>query len=136
MDHESLTVAMTMAPGVYARNRMFAFFKDPEVRHAKQRAAILRGVVRQLNGAHGEVDEVHLSRGPSGVCMLRYRIANVHMTRSLELTVIEAACVAYLGARAGVRGMDASSEDRALIDGALRRLATGLALSTIEAGLR
>jgi hypothetical protein len=134
MDREALTVAMAVAPGVYARNRMFAFFKDPQVRHAKQRAAVLRGVIRQLTGLHGEVDEVVLSRGAHGPAVLKYRISSVHLVRSMELSEIEAACVAYLAARAGVPGMHATLEDRALIDGTLRKLAAGLALSVIEAG--
>ena len=133
MDHEALTVAMTVAPGVYTRNRMFALYKDPEVRRAKQRAAILRGVVRQLAGANGHADEVALSRGARGTCSLRYRIASVRLARSLEVSSLEAACIVYLGARAGVPGLHATAEDRALIEGALRRLASGLELSSLDA---
>ena len=135
MDPEALTVAMAMAPGVYTRNRMFTLFKDPEVRHARRRASVLRGAVRQLAGAHGAVDELHLSRSSHGGCSLKYRIASVHLARSIQLSELEAACVVYLGARAGVAGLHASLEDRALIDSALRRLASGLALSTLEATL-
>ena len=134
MDQEALTVAMTVAPGVYTRNRMFAFYKDPEVRRAKQRSAILRGVVRQLTGANGQPEDVTLSRGARGACMLRYRIASVRLARSLELSTLEAACVVYLGARAGVATLHPTAEDRALIEGALRRLASGLELSALDAG--
>jgi hypothetical protein len=134
VDREALTVAMAVAPGVYARNRMFGFFKDPEVRRAKQRAAVLRGVIRQLTGTHGEVDELSLSRSAHGPAILKYRISSVHLARSMELTEIEAACVAYLGARAGVAGLHATEEDRVVIDGTLRKLAAGLALRVIEAG--
>src|ERR1700687_2600437 len=102
---------MTVAPRVCARDRMFALYKDPDVRRAKERAAILRGVVRQLAGANGHADEVLFSRGARGACMLRSRIASVRLARSLQLSSLEAACVLYLGARAGVPGLQATADD-------------------------
>jgi hypothetical protein len=123
---------MAVAPGVYARNRLFSFFTDPEVRRAKARGAILRGVVRQLAGANGEVDHVVFSRS-SGRVLLRYRIARVKLERFVEMTELEGACVAYLASRAGVPGMHATEGDRALLDAALKRLANGLELATLEA---
>ncbi len=133
MDHEALIVAMTVAPGVYTRNRMFALYKDPEVRRARNRAALLRGVVRQLSGANGATEEVTLSRSPRGACMLRYRVPSVRLARSLVLSALETACVVYLGARAGVPGLHPTVDDRALIDAALRRLAGGLELRVVDA---
>jgi hypothetical protein len=139
VDADALTVAMAVAPGVYARNRMFTLFTDPEVRRAKARGGILRGVVRQLSGAQGQVDRVTFSRGP-GVspdgkvrCILRYRIARMKLERFVEMTELEAACVVYLASRAGLSGMHATEGDRALLDGALKRLANGLELAALEA---
>jgi hypothetical protein len=130
-DREALTVAMAVVPGIYPRNRMFSFYGDPEVRRAKARAAVIVGVVRHLAGSHGEAEDVAFARhGESRV--LRYRVARVHLDRRVELTEIEAACLVYLAARAGVRGMHPTAEDRAHLDGALRRLAGDLRLATLE----
>jgi hypothetical protein len=134
VDREALLVAMAVVPGLYSRNRMFALYRDPEVKRAKVRAAVIRGVVRQLSGSHGEAEEVALARHGE-VRVLRYRIARVKLDRRLELSEIEAACLVYLAGRAGVRGMHPTPEDRAHIEGALRRLAGDLRLSAIEAGL-
>jgi hypothetical protein len=130
VDEGALTVAMAVAPGVYARNRMFAFHKDPAVRRARARAATIRGLVRQLQGAHGAPCELVLARGAR--CVLKYRIDRLRLERKVELTEIEAACFAYLAARAGVRDVHATAEDRAMVDAALRRLATGLDLGELE----
>ena len=48
---EALTVAMALAPGVYARNRMFELFANAGVKRAKSRAATLRGIVKHLGRA-------------------------------------------------------------------------------------
>jgi hypothetical protein len=122
VDREALTVAMAVVPGLYARNRLFAFYSDPEVRRAKARASMIRGVIRQLAGSHGEADGVLVSRHPEG-CVVRYRIPRVRLDRRVELTEIETACLVYLAARAGVRNMHPTAEDRAHIEGALKRLA-------------
>jgi hypothetical protein len=129
VDRDALTVAMALVPRAYSRNRMFTLFKEPEVRRAKGRAAVLRGVVRQLAGSAGEPKDVVLERPhPFGPARLKYKIARVRYERSLELSALEAACLVYLGARAGIPGMHATADDRVLLHNALRRLTGGLAL--------
>ncbi len=124
-DLEALTVAMSIAPGVYARNRMFAFYKEPVVLRARARAATIRGVVRQLASAVLASSEVTLVRtGTSST--LRYKIDSLRFERRLDMTVLEAACFVYLATRAGIRGVRATAEDRALLDAALKRLALDL----------
>jgi hypothetical protein len=132
VDRDALMVAMAVVPGLYSRNRMFAMYGDPEVKRAKARASVIRGVVRQLTGFHGEPGDIALARN-GDARTLRYRIPRVKLDRRLELSEIEAACLVYLAGRAGVRGMHPSAEDRAHIDSALRRLAGDLRLSKIEA---
>ena len=127
IDEDALLVAMTVVPGLYSRNRMFALYTDPRVRYAKARAVVLRGVVRHLGGAQGETEVVELARGPKGG-LLRYRIGRMRLERSLELSDLEAACVVYLAGRAGSKAMRPSARDRALIDAALQRLSLGLRL--------
>jgi hypothetical protein len=133
LDAEALVVAMAVAPGAYARNRMFGFFKDPEVRRAKRRAATLRGLVRQLGGAQGKVDRLEVARPAEGRAVVRYRIASLHLERSAELSELELACVVYMAGRAGVAGLHVGGADRARLHAALRRLAVGLALSGVDA---
>jgi hypothetical protein len=136
----ALTVAMAVAPTVYTRNRMFAFFKDPEVRRARARAAQIRGIVRQLAGASGAVEDCTFTRGrgvedAATVC-LSYRIARIHLERHVELTELESACLLYLATKAGISGLVAGPAERALLDAALRRLAVGLELGTLESASR
>ena len=124
-DRDALTVAMAIAPGVYARNRLFALYKDARMRWARTRAGVLRGVVRQLAGERGDVEGPFWSRNAHGLVVLRYRIPAVQFERTLEVTELEAACLRYLGGKAKVAGLEPQADDRALVEGALRRLTHG-----------
>ncbi len=127
VDSEALTVAMAIAPAAYARNRMFAFFTHPEVRRAKRRASLLRGLARQLAGAQGPVEDLGVERR-GATTALSYRIASLHLERRAELSGLEAACVAYLAGRGGATALPVGLGDRALLQEALHRLAAGLSL--------
>jgi len=122
---EALTVAMTLAPGVYSRNRMFALFADVNVQRAKARAATLRGIVQQLPRACAvtltQEDPVHRTSGELEH-VLRYQVPELCMSRVVELSAIELATLRLLGARAGVHCLPAADGDRALVDGTLARL--------------
>ena len=128
LDEGSLIAAMAVAPNVYARNRMFAFYKEPAVQRARARAATIRGAVRQLASARLDASNVTLSRSPDGSAVLRYRIESLRLERTIELTAIEAACIVYLATKAGVPGLAGTSEDRQALDAALGKLALGLEL--------
>jgi len=125
-DRDALTVAMAVVPGFFSRNKMYALYKDPGVLRARARAALLRGVARQLAGANGETAWVSLSRACGEGCVLHYRVPKMHLERRVEMSELEGACVAYLVARAGASVLEATEHDRALIDRALARLAAGL----------
>jgi hypothetical protein len=133
-DREALTVAMALVPTMYARNRLFSLHREPEVRRAKARAAMIRGVVQQLAGAHGEVTGLSVVRHGE-VVVVRYRVPSVRFERRVELTEIEHALLAYLSARAGVRGFAETHEDRAHLDAALMRLGGDIS-PTLVAELR
>jgi hypothetical protein len=124
-NREALTVAMALVPGMYPRNRLFTLHREPEVRRARARAAMIRGVVRQLAGERGEADEIVLVRH-GDVSVLRFRVPQVSFERRVELTEIERACLVFLAARAGVRGLHVTSEERAHIEAALKRLGAEL----------
>jgi hypothetical protein len=123
---------MTLVPGLWPRNRAFALYESQEMRQAKRRSAVLRGIVWQLARAHGDVEGLAVKRS-EGACELRYRVPGMRMERRAVLTELELACVRYLAGRAGVRGLGASDDDRAGIDAALRRLAAGLRIEEIDA---
>jgi hypothetical protein len=133
VDREALIVGMTLVPNFVSRNRSFTLFENPEVRRARVRAALLRGIVRQLVGTQGRIESFGVVAG-TGAREVRYSLPGLRMERRAVLTDIEYACVAYLAGRAGVAELRADDADRARIDAALRRLAGGLQLAGLEAG--
>jgi hypothetical protein len=130
VDREALVVGMTLVPALVSRNRSFALFEDPEVRRARVRAALLRGIVRQLTGTLGKVEALGVVAS-SGSREVQYRLPGLRIERRALLTDLEYACVAFLAGRAGVPGLAANEEDRSRIDGALRRLSAGLDLERL-----
>ena len=70
--------------------------------------------------------------GGAGAREVRYSLPGLRLERRALLSDVEYACVAYLAGRAGVAHLYADDNDRAKIDAALRRLATGLKLVEIE----
>jgi hypothetical protein len=133
IEGEGLVVGMTLVPRFLSRNRSFALFENPEVRRARVRAALLRGIVGQLAGAQGRIDGLEVV-SCGGSRELRYRVPGLRMDRRAVLTEVEYACVAYLAARAGVPGLRSGEEDRARIDASLRGLSAGLRLRDLETG--
>jgi hypothetical protein len=130
VDREALVVAMTLVPRFVSRNKSFALFEDPEVRSARARAAVLRGIVRQLAGGQGRVESLDVAVG-AGVREVRYRVPGVRLERRALLTETEYGCVVFLAARAGVPGVRATGDDRARIDAALRRLGAGFDVEAV-----
>jgi hypothetical protein len=131
-ESEALVIAMTLVPGLFSRNRTFSLFEDPDVRRARRRATLLRGIVRHLATVAGAMESLRISRA-AGRCELSYRIAAMKMQRRASLSDVELACVHYLVSREGVAGLRVTEQDRAAIDAALRRLAIGLRLDEFEA---
>ncbi|MDB4944469.1 MAG: hypothetical protein JWP97_4003 [Labilithrix sp.] len=126
---ESLTVAMAMAPGVYARNRMFALFKSPAVQRAKSRAATLRGIAKHLARASAvtlsrDSEGTGLGAATPGDYVLKYQIPVLRLARVAELSRVELATLRLMAAGAGASCLPPDEEDKALVDGALARLLT------------
>lgn len=128
---DALIVGMTLVPGFVSRNRSFALFENPDVRKARVRAALLRGIVRQLTGKSGKVESFGVVAG-SGACEVRYSLPELRVERRAVLTDLEFACVAYLAGRAGVPDLRPTEDNRARIDAALRELAQGLQLDWLD----
>src|SRR5260370_15372857 len=93
VDREALVVGMTLVPGLVSRNRSFALFENPDVRRARLRAALLRGIVRQLGGAYGRVEAFAIVRC-LGVHEIRYRVPGLRTERRALLRHLEYARVA------------------------------------------
>jgi len=122
---------MTLVPALLSRNRSFALFEDPEVRRARVRAALLRGIAMQLAGSQGRVESLEVVAA-KGVRELRYRVPGIRMARRAMLSDLEYSCVVYLAGRTSAAGLVADDDDRARIDAALRRLSDGLKLGGID----
>lgn len=114
---EALTVAMALAPGVYARNRMFALFKNPAVQRAKSRAAMLRGIVKHL----GRACAVTLVLEGTDFT-LRYQIPAIRLMRVAELTRVELAALRVMASKASAPCLLPEEGDKALVETALARL--------------
>jgi hypothetical protein len=128
---EALTVAMAIAPGVYARNRMFDLFTLPGVQRAKTRAAIVRGIVPHLPRGTTITLTREGDRGGEPVWVLRYAIAELRLTRVVELSPSELSALRVLASRASVHVLPVEANDRTVVDSALARL---IELSASAAG--
>ena len=118
---EALTVAMVVAPGVYARNRMFELLSSPGARRARRRAASIRGVARQLARVSGLTVATE-TRGGETLFVLRYVIPAVRLTRVVELSAAELAALRLVAERAGSRALPPGEADRSVVAAALARL--------------
>lgn len=118
---EGLTVAMIVAPGVYARNRMFDLLSTPVGKRARTRAAVVRGIVPQLARATN-VSITTEARGGEQVFALRYGVAAVRMSRVVELSAVELAALRIAADRAKVHVLPPSHGDREVVARALARL--------------
>jgi hypothetical protein len=128
LDAEALTIAMAVAPGVYSRNRFFHLHKAPEMRRARSRAAVLRGIVKHLlslqQGGTDAASAIGMDRH-GGRVKLSYKMPALRFERSAELTELEASCLLYLAERAGLCGLSPSQGERDGLHAALCRLAGG-----------
>jgi hypothetical protein len=114
-----------LAPRLYARNRFFDLFRQAPAQHVRRRAALLRGVIRQLVG-HGQ----HRGRivGEQVLwddrVLLRYELPDLNFVRAVSLSPLEAGLVRYALGRARVLPPDRESQRR--IEQALSEMANHL----------
>ena len=128
---DGLLCALVIAPQVYARNRFFELFEQPVLRRVRRRAAMLRGVIRQLTNSRGHRGEVVGEQIlADGRVLLRYVVPGLNFTRTTALSGLEATIVRYLLARA--RNTACKNDDFERIERALAGLAGGLPRPTLE----
>ncbi len=127
-DVDALTVAMAVAPGVYSRNRFFELFKAPELRRARSRASLVRGIVQHLSMLQKDgveiASQVAFERH-AGRVGFRYSVPSLRFERHVELSDLEASCVLYLAERAGIEGLAPTATEREGLRAALLGLSGG-----------
>jgi hypothetical protein len=117
-DHDALLCALVLAPDAFSRNRFFELYEQPDVRRLRRRASRVRGILRQLTSGGAEVTgELELADGRR---LLRYRVAELGLSRTAALSPLEAAALRFSLARARRSPVDPG--DRALVETALARL--------------
>ena len=124
-DHDALLCALVLAPDAFSRNRFFDLFEQPDVRRLRRRAARVRGILRQLTSGAEVTGELELADGRR---LLRYRVAELGLSRAAALSPLEAAALRFSLARSRRSPVDPG--DRAIVETALARLQhrTGQAL--------
>ncbi len=95
---EALSVAMILAPGVYARNRMFELMSTEGARRARSRSRTVLGMIPHL----AKADVIHVHPASSGGFVVRYAITSMRFTRVVELSAVELAALAMALAKLGV----------------------------------
>jgi hypothetical protein len=116
-DHDALLCALVLAPDTFARNRFFELFEKPDVRRLRRRAARVRGILRQLTSGAEVTGELELADGRR---LLRYRVAELGLSRTAALSPLEAAALRFSLAR--TKGTPVDPGDRAIVETALARL--------------
>lgn len=113
-DSDALLVALTLAPATFSRNKFFRLYADESLFHARRRAQLLRGIVRELTlhlkaGSRcGQAEELDQTQTADGV-RITYRIPGFEYRRTALLTELEAALFRYCMARA--RGDEPTRQD-------------------------
>jgi len=128
LDVDALTVAMAIAPGVYSRNRFFDLFKAPELRRARSRALLVRGIVQHLTMLQRDGEDIASSvafERHAGRVGVRYTVPSLHFERRTEISELEASCVFFLAERASLPGLAPTAAERDGLHRALLRLAGG-----------
>jgi hypothetical protein len=121
-ERERLVCAMTLVPSAFSRNKFFALFERPHVKHARARAANLRGVVEHLSNRNLIISDLTFERGIER-SILAYRIESLAFARRVEMTALETVVVSFLLQKASVPGFSVGPDERARMDATLASLA-------------
>ena len=116
-DHDALLCALVLAPHAFSRNRFFELFEQPELRRLRRRASRVRGILRQLSSGAEVTGELELADGRK---LVRYRVAELGLSRTAALSPLEAAALRFSLAR--LRKTPVDPGDRAIVETALARL--------------
>lgn len=117
-DPDALAALIALQPTHASRNRHFALFATREARDARRRAFLIRGVVRELSGAHGPV-RILSCDFEGEIVSIHYALARLSATRVVRLSATDFAVARVALARRGVRLLPAAlvarDEDHATV---------------------
>jgi hypothetical protein len=135
VDRGALLSALVLAPATFARNRFFSLFSESSARKIRARAALLRTIVRQLGQESPRAESIELTPDADGRYVVRYTIRHLSLHRTSLLDRLELALVRFgisRRARSGAEPLHAAleltSDDRALVYGAIGKLGEKLVL--------
>ena len=135
VDRGALLSALVLAPGTFARNRFFSLFSESSARKIRSRAALLRTIVRQLAQDSPRAEFAELRPDADGRYLVRYSIRRLSLQRTSLLDRLELALVRFgisRRTRAGAEplppALEVTTEDRALVFGAIGKLGEKLVL--------
>lgn len=119
LDPDALLCALVLTPTAWSRNRFFALFQEPALHHARRRASILRGLLRQIRKYPGS--SLRFVERPDGAVTLELTVESLGYRRSSVLSAMERALVEYAIARGA--GLPTPPEARAKVEAALAKMA-------------
>lgn len=122
VDAEAVMVALVVAPGVYSRNRMFSLFEKSAMKHARLRATLLRGILRQWMGYKREDVRISFPEAQAGQVRLQYSIESIRLRCEVALTELEAVCLRYVASRGPTPVLAAHEDDAKTVQQVLGRL--------------
>lgn len=123
---DALLCAMVLAPGTYARNRYFRLFERREYAQLRDRAKVLRGLVRELLGTGARQAEVIGTQVLDDKVLVRLHVPGLSYERTTALSPLENALLNCAVARG--RGARVAPEDELLVHSALERLGQDITL--------
>jgi len=133
VDREALLCALVLSPLTFPRNRFFQLFTKPWARKVRSRAAQIRSILRHLSRLSAQVTQAQaLAAGDEGGVAVRYAMRDLRLSRTAMLNRLEIAALRFALARAGglpnEPTMQATDEDRRLVENALAKLGRRLEL--------
>jgi hypothetical protein len=135
VDREALLCALVLSPLTFPRNRFFPLFTQPWARKVRSRATQIRSILRHLSRLSDPATQVQaLADGDEGGVAVRYVMRDLNLSRTTRLDRLEIAILRFALARAGVLldepTMQATDEDRGLVENALAKLGHKLELGS------
>lgn len=137
-DPQALVCALSLDAGVLSRNRNFALYTEPAMRHAHGRACALRSLARDLLAI--DVQELHaleLRSQPGAAVQLVYRDDSISLIRSVALEPLEVSLLKLMitsrQADDTPHRLRASDSDRAVVRSHLGRIGLELQDSALQA---
>jgi hypothetical protein len=133
VDREALLCALVLSPLTFPRNRFFRLFSLPGAKSTRFRAAHIRSILRHLAEPNAEPTRAKAFGTEDRGAVVRYEVPRLGLHRTAVLDRLELAVLRFALARAGCSlgepTMQATDEDRFLVEDALAKLGRKLGLA-------